>query len=86
MRTRNVAIVLFDGVEALDFCGPFERFVDNGHVILSAGITAGIDMSLYVIQRLLGNVPAVETAAYLEYHWRHQNNVHQPAPKRTESR
>jgi transcriptional regulator GlxA family with amidase domain len=46
-----------------------ERVVDNGKVILSAGISAGIDMSLYVVGRLLGEEQAEETAAYMEYDW-----------------
>jgi len=45
------------------------RFIDNGHVIVSAGISAGIDMSLYVVARLLGNEQAMETARYMEYEW-----------------
>ena len=44
-----------------------ERIVDNGKVILSAGISAGIDMSLYVVSRLLGEEHAEETADYMEY-------------------
>ncbi|MBN2469438.1 MAG: DJ-1/PfpI family protein, partial [Anaerolineae bacterium] len=31
-----------------------ERFVDNGRVITSGGISAGIDMALHVVARLLG--------------------------------
>jgi transcriptional regulator GlxA family with amidase domain len=46
-----------------------ERIVDNGRIILSAGISAGIDMSLYVVGRLLGEAQAEETAAYMEYDW-----------------
>src|SRR3954464_11099233 len=30
-RTRNVAIVLYDGVELLDFAGPGEVFAAHGH-------------------------------------------------------
>jgi len=45
------------------------RFVDNGHLITSAGITAGIDAALYVVQRLLGSATAQETARHLEYQW-----------------
>jgi transcriptional regulator GlxA family with amidase domain len=48
---------------------PGERFVDNGPVITSAGISAGIDMSLYVISRLLGEEQARRTANYMEYDW-----------------
>jgi transcriptional regulator GlxA family with amidase domain len=46
-----------------------QRFIDNGHVIVSAGISAGIDMSLYVVARLLGTEQAMETARYMEYQW-----------------
>jgi transcriptional regulator GlxA family with amidase domain len=46
-----------------------ERIVDNGKIILSAGISAGIDMSLYVVGRLLGEQQAAETAAHMEYEW-----------------
>ena len=46
-----------------------ERFVDNGKVITSAGISAGIDMSLYVVARLLGEEVARDTAERMEYRW-----------------
>lgn len=47
-----------------------KRFVDNGKVILSAGISAGIDMSLHVVTRILGIGEAIDTAQYMEYEWR----------------
>jgi transcriptional regulator GlxA family with amidase domain len=47
-----------------------KRVVDNGRVITSAGISAGIDASLYVVARLLGRDVAAETAEYMEYDWR----------------
>lgn len=43
------------------------RIVDNGRVILSSGVSAGIDMSLHVVSRLLGEDLALETARYMEY-------------------
>ena len=46
-----------------------KRFIDNGRVIVSAGISAGIDMSLHVVARLLGTEQARETARYMEYEW-----------------
>jgi transcriptional regulator GlxA family with amidase domain len=46
---------------------PDRRIVDNGPVILSAGVSAGIDMSLHVVARLLGADAARETARYMEY-------------------
>ncbi len=45
------------------------RFIDNGRVITSAGIAAGIDMSLHVVAKLLGPETAQATARYLEYPW-----------------
>lgn len=43
------------------------RFIDSGKFITSAGVAAGIDMSFYVVERLLGRECAVETANYIEY-------------------
>jgi transcriptional regulator GlxA family with amidase domain len=46
------------------------RYVDEGHLITSAGISAGIDMSLHVLARLLGEQVAAEAAQGMEYEWR----------------
>lgn len=46
------------------------RFVDNGKVVTSAGVQAGMDMALHVVARLLGLAAAEETARYIEYDWR----------------
>lgn len=43
------------------------RYVDNGRVITSAGISAGIDMSLHVVARLLGPAVAAATAYHMQY-------------------
>ena len=48
---------------------PQARITDNGDIILSGGISAGIDMSLYVVGQLLGDAAAAETARYMEYDW-----------------
>jgi transcriptional regulator GlxA family with amidase domain len=45
------------------------RFVDNGRVVCSAGIAAGIEMSLHVLARLLGREVAEKTAKQMEYPW-----------------
>jgi transcriptional regulator GlxA family with amidase domain len=45
------------------------RVVDNGRVLCSAGIAAGIDMSLHVVGRLLGREVAEQTARRMEYPW-----------------
>ncbi len=75
---------LLDGLEATTHHGSFEmlaelaptatlvrdvKYVDNGQIILSGGISAGINMSLYVVSRLLGEEVARKTAAYMEYDW-----------------
>lgn len=44
-----------------------ERFVDNGKILTAAGISAGIDCSLHVVERLLGAEAATQTARYMEY-------------------
>jgi transcriptional regulator GlxA family with amidase domain len=50
---------------------PEKRWVDNGRIILSAGVSAGIDMSFYVISKLLGKAMADENAQYIQYdHWK----------------
>src|SRR5436305_1902155 len=45
------------------------RFIDNGHIVTTAGISAGIDGSLNVVARLLGRRVADQVATYMEYHW-----------------
>eukprot|EP01134_Creolimax_fragrantissima_P002660 CFRG2660T1 len=45
------------------------RIADNGSIVLAAGISAGIDMSLYVVSQLISMVEAKKTAAYMEYDW-----------------
>lgn len=42
------------------------RFVDDGDLITSAGISAGIEMSLHVVGRLLGVDWARRTARQME--------------------
>ena len=73
---------LLDGLEATTHHGSIEglrefapktvvhadrRYVDNGKVITAAGVSAGIDASLHVVTRLLGEKVAAETARYMEY-------------------
>lgn len=45
------------------------RWVEEGNLITSAGISAGIDMSLHVVERLLGRDAALLTARHMEYAW-----------------
>jgi transcriptional regulator GlxA family with amidase domain len=46
-----------------------QRVVDRGRVITSAGISAGIDMALYLVARLHGSESAAWTARLMEYDW-----------------
>jgi len=45
------------------------RIVDNGKVVTTAGVSAGIDGALHVVERLLGKQTAKDTARYMEYRW-----------------
>lgn len=45
------------------------RWVDEGPVVTAAGISAGIDVSLHLVERLAGRDLALETARYMEYEW-----------------
>jgi len=75
---------LLDGLEVTTFHGAIDglqkkypkamvkrgrRYVDNGHVVTTAGISAGIDGSLHLVARLLGRQVADDVANYMEYAW-----------------
>lgn len=44
-----------------------QRVVDEGRIITSAGVSAGIDMALHVVARLHGQATADDTARGMEY-------------------
>ena len=46
------------------------RWVEEGSVLTSAGISAGLDMSLHIVARLAGRELAVRTARQMDYEWR----------------
>lgn len=46
-----------------------KRFIDSGKIITSGGISAGIDMSLYVVSKLYGNGIVEKTKEIMEYDW-----------------
>jgi putative intracellular protease/amidase len=73
-----------DGLEATTYYGavpslasgfpsirvlPGRRLVDNGRIITTAGVSAGIDGSLHFVARELGRWVADRTAEYMEYKW-----------------
>lgn len=45
------------------------RWVDHGRLITSAGISAGMDMSLHLVARLAGESVALRTARKMDYAW-----------------
>ncbi len=45
------------------------RFYDNGKIVTSAGVSAGIDMAFYMVAKLESQKMAEETAKYIEYPW-----------------
>lgn len=91
---------LLDGLEATTWYGAIEnlrkaapkttvhehvRFVDNGKFITTAGVSAGIDGALHVIEKLGGRDAAARIATYMEYDKWHPEEgrvVEGPAQKR----
>lgn len=47
-----------------------QRWVDEGPLVTSAGISAGIDMSLHLVARMAGETLARRTARQMDYGWR----------------
>lgn len=56
---------LESGAEVL----PEARIVDNGSIVVAAGVSAGIDAALHLVSRLLGRELAEQTALYMQYEW-----------------
>jgi transcriptional regulator GlxA family with amidase domain len=51
-----------------------ERFVDGGHVVTTAGVTAGIDGALHIVERLLGRAARRWTArSWMEHEGQSRN-------------
>ena len=47
-----------------------KRWVDEGRIITSGGISAGIDMSLHMVSTLANLELAEKTARQMEFDWR----------------
>ncbi len=56
---------MFPGIEVQSN----KRWVDNGRIVTSAGISAGIEMSLHLVARLENEALAVKTARQMEFFW-----------------
>jgi transcriptional regulator GlxA family with amidase domain len=46
---------------------PDDRYVDDGDVVTAAGVSAGIDMALHLVDRLAGTERAREVRRYIQY-------------------
>ena len=60
----------FDEMRALDpsvDLRPDDRFVDDGDIITSAGVSAGIDMALHLVVRLAGADRARQVRRGIQY-------------------
>ena len=81
---RGVGIYLFDDVEVIDSRGRLRcaarfvpeanvvedsRWVDEGRIITSAGISAGIEMCLHLVARIESEDLAAATAKQMDYRW-----------------
>ena len=51
---------------------PEKRFVDNGQIITSAGLSSGMDASLHLVGKVLGLDRAKTIAMHIEYDWDHE--------------
>ncbi|MHA2030857.1 MAG: DJ-1/PfpI family protein [Candidatus Kariarchaeaceae archaeon] len=47
-----------------------KRFTDNGKILTSAGISAGIDLCLYIVDQIWGLKIAAKAAKMMEYDWK----------------
>ncbi len=46
---------------------PNQRYINAGKIYTSGGISAGIDLSFHLVEQLLGEQAAMQTATYMEY-------------------
>lgn len=50
-----------------------KHFIEDGNIITSAGISAGIDMTLYIVKKYFGEEVSRATAKYMEYTYLEKN-------------
>jgi transcriptional regulator GlxA family with amidase domain len=63
-------IVVFDGLDELDALGAqvlAQWVVDDGDLVTSGGVTSGIDLALWLVEREVDAALADRIAAHLEY-------------------
>jgi transcriptional regulator GlxA family with amidase domain len=59
---------------------PQARWVDDGNIVTSSGVSAGIDMTLHVVERLFGLPAAERMADEIEHEW-HRDPAWDPFAK-----
>lgn len=69
--THFMAVDTLRAIAPTTKVSPEKRFVDNGKIVLSAGVSAGIDMSFHVVEKLQGREVALEAASYMQYDYWH---------------
>ena len=50
-----------------------QRYVDNGKIVTTAGVSSGIDGALHVVARIKGLARARMAASMMEYNWQPDN-------------
>ncbi len=69
--THHEVIPVLEEIAPAAVVKPEKRFIDNGKIMTSAGISAGIDLSLYLVEKLYGADVKRKTVEYMEYgNWR----------------
>ncbi len=53
-----------------------KRWVEQGKYVTSGGITAGIDMSLHLVERIIDHDLAKKTAKQMDYVWSNASNYY----------
>jgi transcriptional regulator GlxA family with amidase domain len=67
--THHTAFDLLKGICPSARIVTDQRYVQNGHIITSGGISAGVDTSLAVVEDLLGAEKAALVRAEMEWMW-----------------
>lgn len=69
-RAATTYFAAFDELRAVDGSidlRPDERWVDDGDIVTGAGISAGIDMALHLVDRFAGTDRAREVRRHIQY-------------------
>jgi transcriptional regulator GlxA family with amidase domain len=65
--THHQVLDLLKELAPLTTIDTSKRFIDNGKVMTSAGISAGIDLALHIVNTLYGSEAGQKTIEHMEY-------------------